>query len=307
MRKKIFADISGCIGRTPLVYLNLKEHLQAGIAAKLEFFNPSGSIKDRMILHILNDAEKRNLLKPGNLILESSSGNTGIALAALSAARGYKLILTMPETVKREDQNLFKVFGAEIILTPAAEGMKGALKKINELGELYPDAFVIHQFNNPANPEAHYKSTGLEIWEETKGKVDILVAGIGTGGTITGVARFLKKQNPGIQVYGVEPEGSPLFTKGITGEHRIVGIGAGFIPQIFERSLVDDIVRVTDKDAVSTMKLIAERTGILSGISSGAAACAALQLAEKNENKKKLIVVIFPDKGDKYFYTRFIE
>lgn len=307
MRKIIRTDISDCIGKTPLVQLRLKNNMSARIAAKLEFLNPTGSIKDRMILYIFKDAEKRGLLKPGSLIIESTYGNTGISLASLCAARGYRLILTMPETVSREKQNIFKVYGTEIVKTPAGEGMKGALKKLEELKGKYPDAFLIQQFNNPANPEAHLKTTGVEIWEETKGKVDIVVAGIGTGGSITGIARFLKKQKSQVYIIGIEPENSPVISQGKPGKHRIAGIGAGFIPQVFNRQVVDEIMTVSDKNAIETMKLIARKTGILAGISSGAAAFGALQTAERPENKKKLIVAIFPDKGEKYFYTGYIE
>jgi cysteine synthase len=307
MRKKIFTDISACIGRTPLVNLNLSGTMSAAIAAKLEFLNPSGSIKDRMVSYILHDAQKRGFLKPGSIILESSYGNTGFALATLCAACGYRLILTMPETVPEDIQRIFDVYGTEIILTPASQGMKGALKKLNELKERYPEAYLIHQFNNPANPEAYFKSIGVEIWEETKGNVDIVVAGIGTGGTITGVAKYLKKHKPEVIIIGVEPDSSPVLSTGVAGKHRIAGIGAGFVPQVYNNTLVDYIVRVTDQEALSAMKRVAQETGILAGISSGAATHAALQALERSENKKKLIVTIFPDKGDKYFYTRFIQ
>lgn len=307
MRKRIISNISDCIGKTPLVQLVLKKNMSSQIAAKLEFLNPTGSVKDRMVLYIIKDAEKRGLLKPGGLIIESTYGNTGISLASLCAARGYRLILTMPETVSREKKNIFKVYGTEIIETPAGQGMKGALKKVDELKEQYPGAFLIHQFNNPANPEAYSKTAGVEIWEETKGKVDIVVAGIGTGGSITGIARYLKKHKPQVRIIGIEPEGSPVLSQGKTGIHGITGIGPGFVPQVFDRQVVDEIITVSDKDAIDTMKLVARKTGILAGISSGAAAFGALQTAEKMENRRKLIIVIFPDNGEKYFYTRFIE
>jgi cysteine synthase A len=307
MRKKIYNDISECIGKTPLIKLHFKGNMHAVIAAKLEFLNPSASIKDRMVSYILRDAQKRGFLKPGSIILESSYGNTGFALAALCAAFGYRLILTMPDSVSEVVRRIFDLYGAEIILTPASKGMRGALKKLNELKEKYPDGYLIHQFNNPANPEAYFKSLGVEIWEETKGKVEIVVAGIGTGGTITGVAKYLKKHKPEVKIFGVEPDSSPVLSKGIAGKHRIAGIGAGFIPQVYDKSCVDHIIRVTDQDALTAMKRVARETGILAGISSGAAAHAALQIADRYENNKKLIVTIFPDKGDKYYYTRFIQ
>lgn len=288
-----------------MVQLNLKDMMNCTIAAKLEFLNPTGSIKDRMVLYIIKDAEKRGLLKPGSVIIESTCGNTGISLAALCAARGYRLILTMPETISREMQTILEIYGTEIVKTPAEQGMRGALKKIDELKEQFQDAFLVQQFNNPANPEAHLKATGVEIWEETGGKVDVVVAGIGTGGSITGIARFLKKQKPHVYIVGIEPENSPVISQGKPGKHRINGIGAGFVPQVFDRQVVDEIISVSDMNAIETMKLIARRTGVFAGISSGAAAFGALQIAESME--KKLIIVIFPDKGEKYFYTRYVE
>jgi cysteine synthase A len=307
MKKYILSDVWQYVGKTPLVYLHLAPESGSMIAAKLEMFNPAGSIKDRMVLHILNDAEKRGLLKAGSTIIESTCGNTALSLAALCAARGYKLILTMPELACMEKQQIFIAFGAEIIFTPASEGMKGALKKAEELREKNTEAFLIQQFNNPLNPEAHFKTTAVEIWEDTNGEVDYLVAGIGTGGTISGISAYLKKQKPNVKIIGVEPESSPVISKGKIGTHCIPGIGAGFVPQIFFKEGVDEILTVSDKDAVATVKLIARKAGILAGISSGAAAFAALQIARRTTSKGKLIVVIFPDNGDKYFYTRMVE
>lgn len=303
MKKRIYKDFTEYFGRTPLVSLyKLRENVEADIAAKLEFLNPTGSIKDRMVANIIRDAEKRGLLEKGSVIIESSSGNTGISLAALCAARQYRLIITLPETVHPFYLTLYKLYGAELYLTAAKEGMRGAFEKAEKIKETIPDAFMIQQFNNPSNPEIHAKTTASEIWDDTGGEVDIVVAGIGTGGTVTGIGTYLKKQKPEVKIIGVEPEASPVIAQGRTGEHGIPGIGAGFIPRVLDTSLLDNVVTVTLTDAVTCVREIALKTGIFAGISSGAAAWAALRIAERPENKHKLIVTIFPDSGNKYLY-----
>jgi cysteine synthase A len=303
MKKRIYRDISECIGKTPLVSLNsLRGDLQVDIAAKLEFLNPTGSIKDRMVVNIIQDAEKRGLLAPGSVIIESSSGNTGVSLAAMCAVKKYRLIITLPETVGPVHRTLYELYGAELHLTPADSGMRGALEKAEKLKEQIPNAFMIQQFNNPSNPEIHTKTTAVEIWDDTGGDVDIVIAGIGTGGTITGIAAYLKKQKPEVLIIGIEPEASPCITGGRSGAHGIPGIGAGFIPRVLDTTLLDEVIPVAEKDATACVREIAFKTGILAGLSSGAAAWAALRIAEREENKSKLIVTIFPDAGEKYLY-----
>ena len=308
MRKRIARDTTELIGKTPLVYLDRFASSTYGrIAAKLEYFNPGGSVKDRIALNMILDAEKRGFLKKGATIIESTSGNTGIGLAFISAVKGYHLILTMPDTMSHERRKILKAYGAELIITPGESGMKGSIEKAEELLLKYPDAFMPEQFNNPSNPEAHEKTTAVEIWEDSAGDVDIFISGVGTGGTITGVARYLKKKKDSISFIAVEPAGSPILSGGKAGKHSIQGIGAGFIPAILNTDYIDEVITVRDKDAFETSKLLAKKEGIFAGISSGAAAWAAQEVAKRKENEGKLIVVIFPDGAEKYLSMGLLE
>ncbi|MFY9150616.1 MAG: cysteine synthase A [Prolixibacteraceae bacterium] len=303
---KIAAKLTDLIGNTPLLELsnfNLKHQLESRLIAKLEYFNPGGSVKDRIGNAMISHAEARGILKPGSVIIEPTSGNTGIALAFVSAAKGYRLILTMPETMSIERRNLLKALGAELVLTPGSEGMNGAIKKAVELAENTPNSFIPQQFKNPANPEIHRNTTANEIWNDTDGEVDIFVAGIGTGGTITGVGEVLKAKKPSVQIIAVEPDGSPVISGGRPGPHKIQGIGAGFIPEVLNRSVIDEIITVSNEDAFETSRELARSEGLLVGISSGAAVYAALEVAKRPENKGKSIVVILPDSGERYLST----
>ncbi|HXW68222.1 MAG TPA: cysteine synthase A, partial [Dissulfurispiraceae bacterium] len=301
---RIFDDITKTTGNTPLVRLNaVASGLYATIAAKLESFNPLSSVKDRIGVAMIEDAERKGLLKKGGVIIEPTSGNTGIALAFAAAAKGYKLVLAMPDTMSMERRYLLQVFGAELHLTPGAEGMKGAVRKAEELLNSTPGAFMPQQFNNPANPETHRQTTAEEIWNDTDGAVDILVSGVGTGGTLTGVAEVIKKRKKEFRAVAVEPETSPVLSGGEAGPHKIQGIGAGFVPKVLNTSLIDEIIRVSDKDAGTYARRLAKEEGILGGISSGAALWAALQVAARSENKGKLIVVVLPDTGERYLST----
>jgi cysteine synthase A len=308
MRKKILKDITDCIGKTPLIYMDkLTSEIHCRIAAKLEFMNPAGSVKDRIVLNIIQDAEKRGLLKPGATIIESTSGNTGIALAAVCAMRGYKLVVTMPDTMSHERRKILRAYGAELIITPGESGMRGAIQKAEEMLEQLPGAFMPQQFNNLSNPEAHFKTTGVEIWEDTAGEVDYFIAGIGTGGTITGVGRYLKKKNPRVKIIGIEPAGSAVISGEKPGRHSIQGIGAGFLPAVFDRDIVDDMVTVEDDQATGYTKILARQAGILAGISSGAAMAGTMKYIENNKLKDKLVVTIFPDDGTKYLNMGLFE
>lgn len=303
---KIYEGISEIIGNTPLMRMKKLEEryqLQATILAKLEYLNPSGSIKDRAALAMIKDAEAKGLLKPGATIIEPTSGNTGIGLAAIGIAKGYQVILTMPDTMSQERRNILKAYGAKIVLTEGSQGMKGAIEKAEELQRETPGSFIPGQFTNPANPQIHRETTGPEIWNDTDGKVDILVAGVGTGGTLTGIGGYLKAQNPQIQVVAVEPEASPLLSRGRSGSHGIQGIGANFVPEILNQEIYDEVYAVGDKDAINWAKATTKTEGVLVGISSGAAMCAAAELANRPENKGKNIVVILPDSGDRYYST----
>lgn len=303
---KVYEKITDLIGNTPLVELKNIEAangLQATVLAKLEYFNPAGSVKDRIARAMIDDAEKKGLLKPGSVIIEPTSGNTGIGLAAVAASRGYKIILTMPETMSVERRNLLKAYGAELVLTEGSKGMKGAIAKAEELAAETPDSFIPSQFTNAANPAAHLATTGPEIWNDTDGKVDIFVAGVGTGGTLSGVGEYLKSKNPNVKVVAVEPAGSPVLSKGTPGPHKIQGIGAGFVPETLNTDIYDEIIAVENEDAFATGRAIARKEGILVGISSGAAVYAALQLAKRQENKGKVIVALLPDTGDRYLST----
>ena len=303
---KVYTSITQLIGGTPLVELTNYEaenKLEAKILAKLEYFNPAGSVKDRIAKAMLDDAEAKGLLKPGATIIEPTSGNTGIGLASVAAARGYKIILTMPETMSVERRNLLKAYGAELVLTDGAKGMKGAIAKAQELAEATPGSFIPGQFTNPDNPAVHRATTGPEIWADTDGKVDIFVAGVGTGGTLTGVGEYLKAQNPNVKIVAVEPAGSPVLSKGVAGPHKIQGIGAGFVPDTLNTKIYDEIIPVENEDAFTTGRAIARKEGVLIGISSGAAVYAATVLAKRPENKGKTIVALLPDTGDRYLST----
>ena len=303
---KIYKDATELIGNTPLVEFNhieKKEGLNAKILAKLEYFNPAGSVKDRIAKEMIEDAERKGTLKPGATIIEPTSGNTGIGLASIATAKGYKAIIVMPETMSVERRNIIKAYGAEIVLTEGAKGMKGAIAKAEELSKEIPDSFVAGQFVNPANPEAHRKTTGPEIWNDTDGKGDIFVAGVGTGGTVTGVGEYLKQQNPNVKVVAVEPATSPVLSKGTAGAHKIQGIGAGFVPDTLNTKIYDEIITIDNDAAFEGGKEIASIEGILVGISSGAAFVAAKELAKRPENAGKTIVVLLPDSGDRYYST----
>ena len=306
----IYRGTSGLIGNTPLVELvNIKNTFgfDASLLAKLEYFNLSGSVKDRVAKAMIEDAEERGILKPGSVIIEPTSGNTGIGLAAIGAVKGYRVILTMPETMSIERRNILKAYGAEIVLTEGATGMKGAIDKAEELAKEIENSYIPDQFTNLSNPDIHRKTTGPEIWRDTDGKVDIFVAGVGTGGTITGVGEYLKSKNPNIKVVAVEPSGSPVLSEGKGGPHKIQGIGAGFIPPILNTSIYDEVIKVENEDAFKFGKLITKKEGILVGISSGAALYAAIKVAERKENKGKNIVVLLPDTGDRYYSTPLFE
>ena len=303
---KIYEKITDLIGKTPLLELSNYEaanDLEAKIVAKLEYFNPAGSVKDRIALAMIEDAEAKGLLKEGSVIIEPTSGNTGIGLAAVAAARGYKIILTMPETMSVERRNLLKAYGAEIVLTEGAKGMKGAIAKAEELAANTPLSFIPGQFTNPANPAKHKATTGPEIWEDTDGKVDIFVAGVGTGGTLSGVGEYLKSKNPNVKVVAVEPAGSPVLSQGVAGPHKIQGIGAGFVPDTLNTKIYDEIIPIENEDAFDTGRTLARKEGLLVGISAGAAVYAATILAKRPENKGKLIVALLPDTGDRYLST----
>lgn len=303
---KIYKTADELIGNTPLLELsNIKksESLDATLLAKLEYFNPAGSVKDRIAKAMIDDAEKSGKLKKGSVIIEPTSGNTGIGLAAVAAARGYRIIIVMPETMSVERRILMKAYGAELVLSEGAKGMKGAIEKANELAKEIPDSFIPGQFVNPANPAAHVASTGSEIWNDTDGKVDIFVAGVGTGGTITGVGQYLKSKNPSVKVVAVEPSDSPVLSQGKSGPHKIQGIGAGFVPDVLDTKVYDEVIPVTSDDAFAAGRLVGKKEGVLVGISSGAAVWAGIQLAKRPENKGKNIVVLLPDTGDRYLST----
>ena len=303
---KTYNNITELVGKTPLLRLTnyIRENsLEADIYGKLEYFNPGGSVKDRIAKAMIEDAEAKGLLHPDSVIIEPTSGNTGIGLAAVAASKGYHVILTMPETMSVERRNLLKAYGAQLVLTEGSKGMKGAIAKADELAKETPHSFIPSQFTNPANPTAHFATTGPEIWEDTDGKVDIFVAGVGTGGTISGVGEFLKSKNPDIKVIAVEPATSPVLSKGVSGPHKIQGIGAGFVPETLDTKIYDEIIPVENEDAFRTGAAIARREGVLVGISSGAAVWAATELAKRPENKGKLIVVLLPDTGDRYLST----
>ena len=301
---KIYTSADQLIGKTPLLelsHIEKTEKLEAKLLAKLEYFNPAGSVKDRIAKAILDDAEASGKLKPDSVIIEPTSGNTGIGLA--SAARGYRIIIVMPETMSVERRQLMKAYGAELVLSDGAKGMKGAIAKAEEIAAQTPGSFIAGQFVNPANPKAHYETTGPEIWEDTDGQVDIFVAGVGTGGTLTGTGKFLKEQNPNVKVVAVEPASSPILSKGVAGAHKIQGIGAGFVPDVLDTKIYDEIITVENDDAFATGKLVGHSEGVLVGISSGAAVWAGIQLAKRPENKGKTIVVLLPDTGDRYLST----
>ena len=302
----IYTSADQLIGKTPLLELTnieKEEGLEATILAKLEYFNPAGSVKDRIAKAMIDDAEAKGLLKPGSVIIEPTSGNTGIGLASVAAARGYRIIIVMPETMSVERRQLMKAYGAELVLTEGSKGMKGAIARADELAKEIPDSFIPGQFINPANPAVHKATTGPEIWADTDGKVDIFVAGVGTGGTITGVGEYLKEQNPTVKVVAVEPAGSPVLSKGTAGAHKIQGIGAGFVPEVLNTAVYDEIIAVENEEAFAAGKLVGRKEGVLVGISSGAAVWAAIQLARRPENKGKTIVALLPDTGDRYLST----
>ena len=302
----IYTSADQLIGKTPLLeltHIEKQENLQARLLAKLEYFNPAGSVKDRVAKAMIDDAEAKGLLKPGSVIIEPTSGNTGIGLASVAAARGYRIIIVMPETMSVERRQLMKAYGAELVLSDGAQGMKGAIAKAEELAAVTPGAFIPGQFVNPANPAAHKATTGPEIWQDTDGKVDIFVAGVGTGGTITGTGEYLKSQNPQVKVVAVEPASSPVLSKGTAGPHKIQGIGAGFVPEVLDTKIYDEVIAVENDDALAAGKLVGKAEGVLVGISSGAAVWAGIQLAKRPENQGKTIVVLLPDTGDRYLST----
>ena len=306
----IYKKITDLIGGTPLLELgNIEKSENAGakILAKLEYFNPAGSVKDRIAKAMIDDAEDKGLLKEGSVIIEPTSGNTGIGLSSVAAARGYRIIITMPETMSIERRNLMKAYGAELVLTDGSKGMKGAIAKAEELSKEIPNSFIPSQFTNPANPAVHEKTTGVEIWNDTDGKVDIFVAGVGTGGTLSGVGAYLKSKNPDVKIVAVEPANSPVLSEGKAGAHRIQGIGAGFVPDTLNTDIYDEIIKVENEDAFDTGRLIARKEGVLVGISSGAALWAALQLSKRPENKGKTIVALLPDTGERYLSTPMFE
>ena len=302
----IYTSADQLIGKTPLLeltHIEKEEALEARILAKLEYFNPAGSVKDRIARAMIDDAEARGLLKPGSVIIEPTSGNTGIGLASVAAARGYRIIIVMPETMSVERRQLMKAYGAELVLTEGAKGMKGAIARAEELAKEIPNAFIPGQFVNPANPAAHRAATGPEIWADTDGKVDIFVAGVGTGGTITGVGEYLRQQNPAVRIVAVEPASSPVLSRGTAGAHKIQGIGAGFVPEVLNTAVYDEIIPVENEAAFETARKVGRAEGVLVGISAGAALWAAIQLAKRQENKGKTIVVLLPDTGDRYLST----
>ena len=303
---KIYTSAGQLIGKTPLLeltHIEQAEGLEAKVLGKLEYFNPAGSVKDRIAKAMIDDAEQKGLLKPGSVIIEPTSGNTGIGLASVAAARGYRIIIVMPETMSVERRQLMKAYGAELVLTEGAKGMKGAIAKADELAKEIPNSFIPGQFVNPANPAVHKATTGPEIWEDTDGRVDIFVAGVGTGGTITGVGEYLKNRNPDVKVVAVEPASSPVLSKCVAGSHKIQGIGAGFVPAVLDTKVYDEIIAVENEDAFATGRLIGRKEGVLVGISSGAAVWAAIQLAKRPENRGKTIVALLPDTGDRYLST----
>ncbi len=302
----VYSSVTELIGKTPLLEVKKIEkakQLDAKILVKLELFNPAGSAKDRIAKAMVDDAEQKGLLKEGSVIIEPTSGNTGIGLSAIAAARGYRIIIVMPETMSIERRNLMKAYGAELVLTEGAKGMKGAIAKAEELAKEIPNSFIPSQFTNPANPAVHEKTTGVEIYNDTDGNVDIFVAGVGTGGTVSGVGKYLKSKNPDVKVVAVEPAGSPVLSKGVSGSHKIQGIGAGFVPETLDTKIYDEIITVENEDAFETGRLIARTEGVLVGISSGAALWAAIQLAKRPENKGKTIVALLPDTGERYLST----
>lgn len=304
---KIYEKLTELVGRTPLLDLQrlaAKKNAQAQVVAKVEYFNPGGSVKDRIALNMIEDAEQKGILKPGSVIIEPTSGNTGVGLAWISRVKGYEAIIVMPETMSRERQNLLRAAGAKLVLTSGAKGMKGAIEEANRLKDETPGAVILGQFVNPANPDMHERTTGEEIWQDTDGKVDIFVAGVGTGGTVTGVGRALKKHNPNVKIVAVEPESSPVLSGGQPGAHKIQGLGAGFIPQTYDSQVIDEIIQVSNDNAILTGRELSLYEGLIVGISSGAATYAALQLAQRPENKGKRIVALLPDTGERYLSTQ---